>query len=186
MIKKINLKQIYKDRNGNEIETLADDSYNLIQDKINEIIDALNQTPTPTHKRKYFVPKVGEKYWVIDELSIFIEFTNTKEDYDEINIKSGNCFATEQDAQDELNRRQALVRIWNNYDDKYAWEIDWDNSDQVKYGIDYEHSRKKLSGNYFSEYQFNTELPYFKSAEDRNQFVEDNEKDLLTVFNIKK
>lgn len=143
-------------------------------------------TPTPTHKRKYFVPKVGEEYWVIDELSIFIEFTNTKEDYDEINIKSGNCFATEQDAQDELNRRQAIVRIWNNYDDKYAWEIDWDNSDQVKYGIDYEHSRKKLSGNYFSEYQFNTELPYFKSAEDRNQFVEDNEKDLLTVFNIKK
>lgn len=32
----------------------------------------------------------------------------------------------------------------------------------------------------------NTELPYFKSAEDRNQFVIENEIDLLTIFNIKK
>lgn len=32
----------------------------------------------------------------------------------------------------------------------------------------------------------NTELPYFKSAEDRNQFVESNKEDLLTIFNIKK
>ena len=155
-----------------------------------EVKDLIEQYNKPTHKRKYFVPKVGEEYWFITSSGTESTFIYTNEEsYPDIrNIQSGNCFATEQDAQDELNRRQALVRIWNNYDDKYAWNIDWEDKEQQKETIEYDYRKKDfykgISG--WIDLRLSTELPYFKSAEDRNQFVEENESDLLTVFNIKK
>lgn len=160
-------------------------SEETLKDLIKENPELL--TPTPTHKRKYFVPKVGERYWYIGlyntiDTSNFISTSN----FDKAQVLNGNCFATEQDAQDELNRRQALVRIWNNYDDKYSWDIDWEDG-TIKYTISYDFRNKKFDNTYnFRDIVLNTELPYFKSAEDRNQFVEDNMEDLLTIFNIKK
>jgi hypothetical protein len=139
----------------------------------------------PTHKRKYFVPKVGENFWYISTIGKIIKTDYDSNTFESI-IKSGNCFATEQDAQDELNRRQALVRIWNNYDDKYSWDIDWENGSMEKYYIYYCYNSKQLTGSWNKYISINTELPYFKSAEDRNQFVSENESDLLTIFNIKK
>ena len=147
-----------------------------------------NSVTTPTHKRKYFVPKIGEKYYFIDIRGEVKEDINSGARIDNHDINMGNCFATEQDAQDELNRRQALVRIWNNYDDKYSWDIDWSNYSQEKYNIRYNYKYNNFENDYkFADHiRLDTELPYFKSAEDRNQFVEDNRDDLLVVFNIKK
>lgn len=145
-------------------------------------------TPTPTHKRKYFVPKHNENYYFIDSMNDILLSVNDGHRWDLDRIKSGNCFATEQDAQDELNRRQALVRIWNNYDDKYSWDIDWDDIKVTKYGLAYDYDDRKIDNitSIFNFLKYSTELPYFKSAEDRNQFIESNKEDLLTIFNIKK
>lgn len=152
-----------------------------------EIRNLLKENPellTPTPKRKYFVPKLNEMFYFIrHDNSIGDMYNNT--DTAEQMIKQGNCFATEQDAQDELNRRQALVRIWNNYDDKYSWDIDWKNDEQIKYYIIYDFEDNKIGEDMTCIFHESTELPYFKSAEDRNQFVEDNMEDLLTIFNIK-
>ena len=169
-----------------EIRTLLKQNPELLKDI----------TPTPTHKRKYFVPKVGELYWAIDYLSGVFNFTQpikhcqATEDHPELaqyRASSGNCFATEQDAQDELNRRQAIVRIWSNYDDKYSWDIDWGDVCQLKFPIVFNNI---MTNDFYAVsngiYQQHTELPYFKSAEDRNQFVEANRDDLLIIFNIKK
>lgn len=158
------------------------------EETIREFIKNNPELLTPTHKRKYFVPKVGEEYYVIETDGKKTPRTWEEDMYDKRYLKIGNCFPTEQDAQDELNRRQALVRIWNNYDDKYSWDIDWNYHSQVKYGIYYSHYNddKKLVGDESKGSQVHTELPYFKSAEDRNQFVEENESDLKLIFNIKK
>lgn len=159
----------------------------LSKEQVEGIIKQYNEDNKPTHKRKYFVPKVLETYYyiIVDEINNTSYSPNV--DFDKENISIGNCFATEQDAQDELNRRQALVRIWNNYDDKYSWDIDWEDMNQIKYGIALNHFRRIPNVQAEStSYQYTTELPYFKSAEDRNQFVSENESDLLTIFNIKK
>lgn len=163
---------------------------NSIEIKLSEeeVQNLLNQLANSTHKRKYFVPKLGEEYWYIGysgEGCVYKDIFGSRM-FELILIDQGNCFATEQDAQDELNRRQALVRIWNNYDDKYSWDIDWEDDCQYKYEITYNHRTKKIAGETMSTVIANTELPYFKSAEDRNQFVESNKEDLLTIFNIKK
>lgn len=42
-MKKLELRKTYKDRNGLEMETIVDNPYQLIQEKINEIIEHLNQ-----------------------------------------------------------------------------------------------------------------------------------------------
>ena len=168
-----------------------DDYLELTEQEVKELVNEYmmnNGGANPTHKRKYFVPKVGEEYWFIGNTGVVrTTYTDNPDDisWHMIKMSSGNCFATEQDAQDELNRRQALVRIWNNYDDKYSWDIDWSDTIE-KYGICYSHYDNKLSPDTWATIQHNTELPYFKSAEDRNQFVEDNCDDLLLVFNIKK
>lgn len=170
----------YKIKVNKPIVTL--DEIELTEDQVKDLIEQYNK---PTRKRKCFVPKNMEKYWHISSLNHRVETcTNANREYDRLAMSTGNCFATEQDAQDELNRRHALVRIWNDYDDKYSWDIDWKNDS--KHGICYDHIANELTDFKSGNYQHNTELPYFKSAEDRNQFVEDNEKDLLIIFNIKK
>lgn len=164
----------------------------LTEKEVKELVNEYMMTnggATPTHKRKYFVPKVGEKYYLVsgDDYRAIICYTNNEHGADINNIKQGNCFATEQEAQDELNRRQALVRLWSNYDDKYSWDIDWEDNDPTKYYIGYDYSIKSVFADCYSHsIKTNTELPYFKSAEDRNQFVESNRDDLLIIFNIKK
>lgn len=155
-----------------------------------EVKDLIEQYNKPTHKRKYFVPNIYTDYWYIDynECEI-IEQRSYNSPQDNFRISTGNCFATEQDAQDELNRRQALVRIWNNYDDKYHWDIDWEDTYQKKYSIQVFCKTNEFDfkdETYWGHRKEQTELPYFKSAEDRNQFVESNNEDLLVVFNIKK
>lgn len=146
-------------------------------------------TPTPTHKRKYFVPRDGETFYYID--NAFCDVRESKyeqhREFSKFCVESGNSFRTMEDGYDELNRRQSLVKIWNNYDDKYSWDIDWEDRKQEKYEIIYNHSMKEFFLTYeYTDKQTSTELPYFKSAEDRNQFVEENESDLLIIFNIKK
>lgn len=166
-----------------------DDYLELTEQEVKELVNEYmmnNGGANPTHKRKYFVPKVGEEYWFT--VGLMTHWATYEDDYDDKNkMLLGNCFATEQDATDELNRRQALVRIWNNYDDKYHWDIDWENKLQCKHGIGFNHFRG-IPNVQASEtiYQYQSELPYFKSAEDRNQFVEENRDDLLAIFNIKK
>ncbi len=161
------------------------------EEEVKDIIEQYNKCldESSRHKRKYFVPKVGEDYWSIDNTQTDICLkTNTGTHFDNFMISIGNSFATKQDGQDELNRRQALVRIWNNYDDKYSWDIDWDDLEN-KYCVLYDYRNKKFVTNSINttwNTVLNTELPYFKSAEDRNQFVESNKEDLLTIFNIKK
>ena len=174
----------YKIKVNKPIVTL--DEIELTEDQVKDLIEQYNK---PTHKRKYFVPKLNERYWYINfyngiESTSYFPITSK---LDEQQIKVGNCFATEQDAQDELNRRQALVRIWSDYDDKYSWDIDWGDVCQLKFPIVFNHI---MTNDFYAVsngiYQQHTELPYFKSAEDRNQFVEANRDDLLIIFNIKK
>ena len=177
--------KIFSD-NVNENLCISDE-VELSEDQVKELVGQyITATGTPTHKRKYFVPNVGEEYWFISVRGEVIKDVNSGARVDNYEISIGNCFATEQDAQDELNRRQSLVRIWNNYDDKYSWDIDWNDICQQKHWIYYNNYKKTFEGKDNDSFIFNTELPYFKSAEDRNQFVEDNRDDLLTIFNIKK
>lgn len=179
--------------NANESLNISDEvelSESEIRNLLKENPELLSE-PKPERKRKYFVPKANEVYYVIHtEGKIFNSMRNSFDDDDSYIDKDrfsvGNCFATEQDAQDELNRRQSLVRIWNDYDDKHSWDIDWEDSSQMKHMIMYSHEIKDFKEDRFTTWQHNTELPYFKSAEDRNQFVESNHDDLLTIFNIKK
>lgn len=155
------------------------------EDQIKDLIEQYNK---PTHKRQYFVPKVGGEFYVITSDGKVLKHVRSNE-YDlkeQMIWLIGNAFKTEEDGYVELNRRQALVRIWNNYDDKYSWDIDWSNQNIRKHDICYNYkSLKFFEDSSVTNYIYSTELPYFKSAEDRNQFVSENEKDLLTVFNIK-
>lgn len=168
------------------------ESVEITEEEIRELIKNNPEllTPTPTRKRKYFMPKDESYYYSIndsDEIKkAWFAEGHPKEMHK--NIFSGNSFATEQDAQDEVNHRQALVRIWNNYDDKYSWDIDWEDVKQDKYPLayDYEYNQISKKNGVYNYVKLTTELPYFKSAEDRNQFVEDNRDDLLKIFNIKK
>lgn len=178
------MNKTYKIKKFITIKEMAENTLVLTEDQVKDIIEQYNK---PTHKRKYFMPKVDDEYFVIDTWQTINNFINKDTDFYRKNIISGNCFETKQDAQDELNRRQALVRIWNNYDDNYAWDIVWNNTKKSKETIIYDYSKNNFYQGYskWVDHHINTELPYFKSAEDRNQFVKDNEKDLLLIFGIK-
>ncbi len=179
---KINLKDL-------EITLTEQETKDLIDQYMKESGGLYVHNIKPYHKHKYFVPRDGEEFYYIDNAFRKVRHSKYEQDGDfsKFCVQTGNSFKTFEDGVYELNRRQALVRIWNNYDDKYSWDIDWKNQQQKKYYIAYNHMYNEFETSYCThDIVYNTELPYFKSAEDRNQFVESNKEDLLVVFNIKK
>lgn len=94
-------------------------------------------------------------------------------------------FATPEQAKAFDERQMAIKRIWDWAKANDDFEPDWNDIDQKKYGISYEHEDKTLVWNESTFYQFQSELPYFSSVIKRIKCIEQNKQDLLTIFRIK-
>lgn len=68
-----------------------------------------------------FKPKIGQPFYCLDE-SGFVdidEWDGTLGDQRKWDI--GNCFRTEQDARDELKRRESIANAWRPQDGEWCW-----------------------------------------------------------------
>jgi len=94
-------------------------------------------------------------------------------------------FQTEEQAEREIEKQKAKVRIWKYVQENWLYrEPDWNNDDQFKHYIVYLHSEKYLGFDHCCSVQPQTELPFFKSREDAVKVVKACEKDLLIYFGI--
>lgn len=81
-----------------------------------------------------------------------------------------------------LKKQQAIVRCWKWQQENAPFEPDWGNHEQDKYYCNFDHERNELYMGYCRFLQEQFTLPYFKSVEDRDAFIEANKEDLLLLF----
>lgn len=132
---------------------------------------------------RYFFPKVEERYWYCNE-SGFYETMNDGMHTALYRISIGNCYRTKEDCQLGESKQRAIVRCWKWQQENAPFEPDWSNDAQPKYYARFNHRNNTLWCLNDYDYQFHTQftLPYFKSAEDRDKFIEANKEDLLLLF----
>jgi hypothetical protein len=63
-------------------------------------------------EKKYFIPELGETYWFIrSDGTTIMSFLNYGSRDDKNYIDSGNCYASEEDAEKAVAKQKAYVRI---------------------------------------------------------------------------
>jgi len=129
---------------------------------------------------RYFFPKVGEKYWyTCDGEPRSTQNTNTVADKYIISVGG---FRTKEEAILDLDKQQAIVRCWKWQQENAPFEPDWGDEGQYKYFVSFNHNTNEFYTSINTNIQSQFTLPYFKSAEDRDKFIEANKEDLLLLF----
>lgn len=124
----------------------------------------------------------GEMYCYIDHAG-YVNYSRYEDDeVDKERIEIGNAFKEKSQAERELERIKIKVRLWKWAKDNAPFEPDWSNIGQNKYVVSYDcnHSQLSIDTRWLNKLQ--TELPYFKSSEDVQRFIKENESDLIYWF----
>lgn len=155
----------------------------LTQEEVEKIVREYKQTSR--YNGRFFFPKIGETFWYIDydgEIYFQIYESNCYSDICRITI---GVYRTKEEAEQALKEKQALVRVWKYAQEKMPFEPDWNDIEQFKFSSMYNFEKKSLycASNLFLKPQ--NELPYLKSEENCDKFIEDNKEDLLTIFRMK-
>ena len=187
----MNFKEAYQEMlNGEKIKRPGWGGYWFIEDekvkiklKTGEIIenDFNQETITNTladdweivEEKKWWEPKRGERYFIVNSIGYTKEiYPYVADGTDELHIKFGNCFQTEEQAEFMLEKLKVIHEL-----EKFAYEnndeeIDWDNKDQSKYSLVFGYNHQVVQINTWSvirEIPFNV---YFTSEEIGRKAIE--------------
>lgn len=124
-------------------------------------------------KKKWWKPKRGEKYFIVNNTGYTKEiYPYVADGTDELHIKFGNYFQTEEEAEFMGEKLKVIYEL-----EKFAYEnneeeIDWNNEDQRKFFLYYSYSANQVLVNYvisMKEIPFNV---YFTSDELAKKAIE--------------
>jgi len=149
---------------------------------------ALSEETVKEFKSKFikgaFQPSYDDVYYYLDNENLRCSDLWEDSITDTTRLNGGNVFFSDTEAKIEQKRRSALQRI-----KKFIWENDlefvpdWNNTEQ-KFNIYYDQSDESF--NYvswnWSNYDSNF---YFKSETDAQKVIDNCEKDLKVIFNVK-
>ena len=87
----------------------------------------------------WWEPSIRDKYYYISSCNEILYSNYTNEDFDHTKISIGNCFQTEEQAEFMAEKLKVIHEL-----EKFAFEnnekeIDWNNEDQEKYIITFNH-----------------------------------------------
>ena len=165
----MNFKQAYQEMlNGEKIKRPGWGGYWFIKDgkvkiqlKTGEIIenDFNQETITNTladdwevineAKKKMWEPKRGERYFIVNTIGYTKEiYPYVADGTDELHIKFGNCFQTEQQAEFMIEKLKVIHELKTFAVENNEEEIDWNNDDQRKFFLYYSYSANQVLVNY--------------------------------------
>ncbi|HKM30206.1 MAG TPA: hypothetical protein VJZ51_05580 [Bacilli bacterium] len=191
-------------RNGDQI-TIVNNNEDIYYYKENEIITfrfSPNYNDDLTHQRRkdfdimkvtfkrpesnlFFEPKENETYHCVNRGSIWT-YENDDSEYDDKIFKSHIVFKTKEEAEKELLRQQAKIRVIKEIarlNDGWDVREHWGNEDVVKRFIGYLHSTSKLS----IDFQYHKALDnnlYLKTRELAEQLIETHSDDLKLMLEV--
>ena len=149
----------------------------LTPSQIQEIIEK-------SKEKKKTRPEEGDDLYIICEGEVVEDtFENVEKVYDLYD--SLDLFLDEQEAQEELNKRQALRRIKDFIiENGIDTDVDWNCKNTGKYLVFYSYYQKRLDIDYTGGLK-KSNLPYFKSTEEANKVIEHYGEDYKILLGIK-
>lgn len=176
--------------------TIKSETYNLKQDllsgetfvesaivseqTIRDLIKANPELLKDEKKFKFFKPNIDDTTYYLNQNGILDDEYEGFDGEDEI-INRG-VYATKEEATLADEKRMAIVRCWNWADEFAYFRPDWSDDNQTKYFVFYFNSRKTFEVNSANSIQYEFTLPYFKSQEDAEAFINANKADLEKLF----
>lgn len=88
--------------------------------------------------------------------------------------KRGVIFKNKEEAK-QFDKERILINKLKNWAEEHneSWYPDWEDGDEIKYFIIYDNRYKTLKVDYYSRIKPFSKLPYFKSEEIAEQFIEE-------------
>jgi hypothetical protein len=152
---------------------------------IKAVMEEVKNNPSILEEKKsrFFSPKNLETFWYITTDGEACYETSTFGDIDE----TLGVYRTESEAILARDRQQALVRLWNNADERYYFRPDWNDTQQEKYSLYYDFVGGMFRTFTCWNHKCIHDFPYFKSFDDCNSFISKNISDLyLYCLGVKK
>jgi hypothetical protein len=122
-----------------------------LEKQIAELKEQLKKKPDdkmPVGER--WKPKENEKYYYIDygysddTLGNDIDVSdNTFDEVDNRLVESGNCYPTREKAEFEA-QREKYTRLFRQYVEQHSESFNWNNKNQAKYSLYYDHDCKQI------------------------------------------
>lgn len=131
---------------------------------------------------KPWKPEAGEEYFFVDNDFLSHSFCNMNDEVDSYNFEIGNCFHTEERAEQVADKMRLLLRLEQLHDMLCPdYEPDWSNEDEHKFYLFYDRKTGNWKYTYWSAFDFrvgeyfDTEKNAEKAAEILNKEIENYE-----------
>ena len=130
---------------------------------------------------KPWKPEAGEEYFFVDNDFLSHSFCNMNDEVDSYNFEIGNCFHTEERAEQVAKKMRLLLRLEQLHDMLCPDYVpDWNNGDELKFCLGYDHADDCWFVYCFNVTQyptvyFDTEENAQKAAEILNKEIENYE-----------
>lgn len=123
--------------------------------------------------------KKGKRYWWVQNDGWVADDCEIRADVDDGRYELGNYFKTEEEAEKATNwlKTFAILR-----DDTKGFKPDWEDSNQNKWYVLYDHAGKELDYNYARVFQ--TEFLYFATREDAEASIKNHKQEWLAFIGV--
>jgi len=162
------------------MKTYKINNVEISEEQIKEIITNNPELLNEKKGGRYFFPDKDEEYYYIwRDGSVSCESCDS--DYDR-NIISQGAYHTQEEAKLASAKQRAIVACWKWAQENAPFEPDWENDNQLKYYSVFHYCTKKFFTDSYFQRQEQFTLPYFKSMEDCESFINANKEHLELLF----
>lgn len=160
--------------NYNKVKAMYEEMKQEVADK--SIVQRFEALEEKVEKKHYEVevPEDIENYYIIDETgALDYVFIYAKQNQKEV-YQRGLAFERRAEAEQYDKERILLFKLhkWAEEHNE-GWTPDWEDGDEIKYFIIYDNRYETLKVDYYSRIKPFSKLPYFKSQEIAEQFIEE-------------
>ena len=123
-------------------------------------------------------------YYFIDSLGFVCNTIDESFGEDDYRYLIGNYYKTKTEAEKALAYNLALGRVTHAITEANAgWIADWDNANERKYWIGYNHDDKRLYRNWNLFSQVSNKLPFIELEGMVLKIIKEHKDDLITILN---
>ena len=154
-----------------------------IKDQINNLRIKWLESKADKKPYEVEVPEDIENYYYVDEIGSvnLLSDSFVESDYDEL-YKRGLAFKTKEEAE-QFDKERILINKAKDWAKKYneGWKPDWGDLSKYNHAVTYDYCEKFYVKSY-SFVNFLSKLPYFKSEEIAQQFIEEFGEEIKEVL----
>lgn len=154
-----------------------------MKDQINNLRIKFLESKAENKPYEVKVPEDIENYYYVDEIGSvnLLSDSFVESDYDEL-YKRGLAFKTKEEAE-QFDKERILINRAKDWAKKYneGWKPDWGDFSKYNHAVTYDYHEKFYVKSY-SCVNFLSKLPYFKSEEIAEQFIEEFGDEIVEVL----